>query len=78
VTVESAAGRFERIRRHARGGPDEPLTDDEVGRKFRELTEPILGAAGAARVRDLVDTIETLTTVAPLTVALTPGEGAVP
>jgi len=76
VIVETPAGRLEHARRHARGGPDEPLPDDEVERKFRELAEPVLGARGAARVRDLVDTLETLDTVTPLTAALTPVEGA--
>jgi 2-methylcitrate dehydratase PrpD len=73
VVVETATGKLERARRHARGGADEPLTDDEVVRKFRELAEPVLGASGAARVRELVDALETLKAVTPLTAALTPG-----
>jgi 2-methylcitrate dehydratase PrpD len=70
VAVETAAGTIEQARRHARGGPDEPLTDEEAERKYRELAEPVLGVAGAARVRELVDRLETLDSVTRLTVAL--------
>ena len=54
------------------GGIDEPLGDDEVEQKYRELAEPVLGASGAARVRELVDALETLDTLTPLTAALAP------
>lgn len=30
-----------------KGDPDDPLTDDELGRKFLQLTEPLLGTAAA-------------------------------
>ena len=76
MIFETAGRRFEHSRRHARGGLDEPLDDDEVERKYRELAEPVLGASGAARVRDLVDSLETLDTLTPLTSALTPEGGA--
>ena len=72
VAVETAAATIEHARRHARGGSDEPLTDDEAERKYRELAEPVLGAPGAARVRELVDRLETLDRMTRLTAALVP------
>jgi 2-methylcitrate dehydratase PrpD len=75
VVIETPAGRFETARRHARGGADEPLTDAEVERKFRELAEPVLGAKAAGRVEACVGEVETLDSVIPLTRALVPGEG---
>jgi 2-methylcitrate dehydratase PrpD len=78
VIVETAAGRFEHARRQARGGLDEPLDDDELERKYRELAEPVLGVPGAARVRDLVGTLETLDALTPLTAGLTPEGGGSP
>jgi len=78
VIVETAGRTLEHSRRHARGGLDEPLDDDEVERKYRELAEPVLGASGAARVRDLVGTLETLDALTPLTAGLTPEGGGSP
>lgn len=72
VVVETARGTFERTRRHARGGVDDPMTWSETERKYRELAEPVLGPAGAARVLELVDKLETLDSVAALTAALRP------
>jgi 2-methylcitrate dehydratase PrpD len=72
VVVETARGTFERTRRHARGGPDEPLAWDEIEAKYRELAEPVLGAARAAHVLELVERLETLDTVARLAAALRP------
>jgi 2-methylcitrate dehydratase PrpD len=72
VSVETATRRFEAPRRHARGGADEPLSDDEVEQKYRELAEPVLGASGATRVRELVEGLETLDSLAPLWAALAP------
>ena len=38
--------------------------------KFREQAVPVIGAAGAQRVSDLVNTLDTLTTLDPLMQAL--------
>jgi 2-methylcitrate dehydratase PrpD len=38
----------------ARGGPENPLTDDEIATKFHALADPLLGAARAARIEALV------------------------
>ncbi len=77
VAVETADRTLEHARRHARGGVDEPLSDAEVGEKFRELAEPVLGPRGAARVRELVDTLEEVDRVGRLTAALAPEGGGV-
>jgi 2-methylcitrate dehydratase PrpD len=42
-----------------RGVPENPLTDDELRRKYRELAAPVLGGARAERVMSLVDAIAT-------------------
>lgn len=39
----------------ARGGPENPLSDDELRRKYRALAEPVLGVARAARIAEAVD-----------------------
>jgi 2-methylcitrate dehydratase PrpD len=71
VVMETNRGAFERMRRGARGGPDDPLRWDEIERKYRELAEPVLGPARAAIALELVDKLETLDSVAVLTAALT-------
>jgi 2-methylcitrate dehydratase PrpD len=71
VVMETNRGAFERMRRGARGGPDDPLRWDEIERKYRELAEPVLGPARAATALELVDELETLDSVAVLTAALT-------
>ena len=38
----------------ARGGPENPLTDVELGDKFHALADPALGAARATRIESLV------------------------
>jgi 2-methylcitrate dehydratase PrpD len=43
----------------ARGGPDNPLSDDELGEKYRSLAEPALGPARAARIERAVDALVT-------------------
>ncbi len=75
VVIETQHGTFEHTRRHARGGPAEPMTEGETERKYRELAEPILGGAGAARVLEHVSKLETLDSAAELTAALTPSGG---
>ena len=72
VVAETSRGPFQRTRRHARGGPDDPLSWSEVERKYRELSDPVLGPAQATTVVELVDKLETLDSVAVLTAALVP------
>jgi 2-methylcitrate dehydratase PrpD len=41
----------------ARGGPENPLTDDELSRKYRELAVPVLGPERAARIEHCVSVL---------------------
>ena len=41
----------------ARGNPENPLTDDELRVKYRELAAPVLGAERAARIERAVDAL---------------------
>lgn len=56
LSVESSDGtRLEHRVTHTRGGPENPLTSDEVELKFRLNAEPHLGSAGASQVLEAVD-----------------------
>lgn len=41
----------------ARGGAEHPLSDEEIGAKYRELTEPVLGPRRSARIAALVGSL---------------------
>ena len=41
----------------ARGNPENPLSDDELRAKYRELAAPVLGAECAARIERAVDVL---------------------
>ena len=41
----------------ARGGAEQPLSDEEMGAKYRELSEPSLGAQRSSRIADLVQAL---------------------
>ncbi|MDQ3215588.1 MAG: MmgE/PrpD family protein [Pseudomonadota bacterium] len=41
----------------ARGNPENPLADDELHTKYRELTEPVLGEQRSVRIEALVDSL---------------------
>lgn len=77
VAVTTTDGRtFEHHRPTRRGDPDDPLTDDELSAKFRELADPVLRARTAAdlkqalwRIDDLQD-VRALPLVQDLPVAL--------
>lgn len=43
----------------ARGNPENPLADDELRAKYRDLASPVLGDARAARIEALVDALVT-------------------
>lgn len=43
VIVETTRGRFSAEKAEASGGPEEPLSDDEIRAKFLDLTAPVLG-----------------------------------
>ena len=44
-----------------RGDPDDPLTDDEISRKFRSFADPILGADAAAHIESACARLDSLT-----------------
>jgi 2-methylcitrate dehydratase PrpD len=48
-------------------------TDHDIEDKFRRVASPILGAAKAERVVDIVSRLETVTEVSELVVSLRPG-----
>jgi 2-methylcitrate dehydratase PrpD len=72
VRIETGWRQVERTRLHAHGGPDDPMTWEEIERKFRELAMPVIGPGQADRVLELVDKLETLDSVTALTAALRP------
>jgi 2-methylcitrate dehydratase PrpD len=59
----------------ARGNPENPLSDEELRDKFRDLAEPVLGAVRAARIEALVGALASDATALPAFVdeVLSPG-----
>ena len=58
LTVELEDGtRLEHRVTHTRGGPENPLTQNEIDLKFRLNAEPHLGSAGASQVLDAVSNL---------------------
>jgi 2-methylcitrate dehydratase PrpD len=43
----------------ARGGADQPLSGEEIGAKYRQMAEPVLGPRRSARIETLVASIST-------------------
>ena len=60
--------------RFARGLPENPLSPDEVRRKFRSLVDPVLPAGRPAAIIDAVDGIAGLTRIDDLVRLLVVGE----
>lgn len=55
VAVRLADGRrLETFRPTRKGDPDAPLSDEELGAKFRDLAIPVVGEAEAARLETLI------------------------
>lgn len=73
VRVELADGRtVEEATSAPRGTPDNPLSDDDVRAKFSRLAAPVLGAAGAERLRVMVEGIDEALGLRPLFALLQP------
>jgi 2-methylcitrate dehydratase PrpD len=53
-----------------KGSPECPMSLDEVGEKFHQLVDPILGHDRAARIAELVARIDTLDNVQAITALL--------
>ena len=53
IEIETKDGNlFEHYSPTRKGDPDNPLSDEELAEKFLELTDPVLGPAGAAQLLD--------------------------
>jgi 2-methylcitrate dehydratase PrpD len=70
VAVETARGTFEHSRKLCHGGPDDPMTWQEIEEKFRELAEPVIGGRRAAAVLQMVTELEAVGSLDELTGAL--------
>jgi len=70
VEVETSRGSFRHSRRGAHGGPDDPMTWEEIEDKFRELAESVIGVRRAADVIRMVSELEALPSIGELTAAL--------
>ena len=51
--------RFESEPARARGNPENPLSDDELRAKYRDLATPVLGVERATRIEWAVDALAT-------------------
>lgn len=60
VSIETNAGQMaDFLQSHRKGDPELPLSDDELGQKFRELADPVLGSECAASFLELLWNLET-------------------
>ena len=58
VTIHCRDGRrLHTLVRHAIGSLERPMTDADLQRKFHGLVDPVLGAARAARLVDVLATL---------------------
>ena len=60
------APRFEHRVTHTRGGPENPMSKDELELKFRLNAEPQLGRAGASHTLDAVQELSLSSSYQPL------------
>ena len=67
VAITTTDGRsFEQHRPTRKGDPDDPLTDDEISGKFRELAAPVLGAGSAEALERALWRVDDLDNVGAL------------
>ena len=67
VTVRLKNGQtFVREAQHAKGGPEHPMTEDELRGKFTECAREALDASSAARALDTIEKLETVADIRPL------------
>jgi len=67
ATVIAGGTRHEARVAHAGGTVDNPMSDEAMERKFRANAEPVIGAARASKVSELVWRLDTLSDVRELT-----------
>ena len=51
---------------HAKGGPEHPMTEDELRGKFTECAREALDAGSAGRALDTIEKLETVADIRPL------------
>ena len=74
IVIETTDGeRYEHYSPTRKGDPDNPLTDDELADKFLELTGPVLGDDGAARLLDELWRLDGVSDLAALPAATSAG-----
>jgi 2-methylcitrate dehydratase PrpD len=67
VTIRLKNGQtFVREAQHAKGGPEHPMTEDELRGKFTECAREALDAGSAARALDTIEKLETVADIRPL------------
>lgn len=72
VVVRTKDGReFTHEERNRRGSPENPVSTEDLERKYDALANPVIGADKAAKVKDFVRGLETSTDIRPLMCLLT-------
>ena len=67
VTVRTKTGQiYSREAQHAKGGPEFPMTDDELRGKFTECARQVLDEGSTRRALETIESLETLEDIRPL------------
>ena len=67
VTVRLKNGQsFSREAQHAKGGPEFPMTEDELRAKFTECARQTLSESAATRVLEFIERLATVDNIRPL------------
>jgi 2-methylcitrate dehydratase PrpD len=67
VTVRTKTGQiYSREAQHAKGGPEFPMTDDELRGKFTECARQVLDESSTRRTLETLESLETLEDIRPL------------
>ena len=74
--ILSDGRKVERHTKFAKGAPERPLSDDELGTKVNSLLEPALGAARCRELTDCVAGLESVKDFSELVRLLVPGAKA--
>jgi len=76
VLIAGDGRRLTRQIAFAKGAPENPLRDEELGAKVRSLVVPVLGEARCRELTDCVARLEQVADLRDLTRLLVPGSGA--
>jgi 2-methylcitrate dehydratase PrpD len=67
TTIRLKNGRtFSHEAQHAKGGPEHPLTEEELRAKFRDCAEQAVDPAAAERALAEIERLDELPSIAPL------------